>query len=58
MPGQVWTCGEVSKKLKLPDCMTIGKENWQGCQLYSQAAFTSQEIFCQRLGLLQGGLCQ
>jgi hypothetical protein len=39
------TSPERSRKLKLPDFMTIGTHTWQGCQPYAPAAFTPQEIF-------------
>jgi hypothetical protein len=45
IPLQAWTGPEGSRRLRLPDCKTIGTWNWYGCQPYAPAAFTSQEIF-------------
>jgi len=45
IPLQAWTGPEGSKRLRLPDFMTIGTWRWYGCQPYAPAAFTSQEIF-------------
>ena len=40
-----WRGPEVSGRLKLPECMTIGTWKRSGCQPYTPAAFTSHEIF-------------
>ena len=45
IPLQAWTGPEGSRRLRFPDFKTIGTWRWQGCQPYSPAAFTPQEIF-------------
>jgi len=42
---QVWTGPGGSRRLRLPDFMTISTGRWQGCQHYAPATFTPQEIF-------------
>jgi len=44
IPLQAWTGPERSRKLRLPDFMTVGAYRWQGCQPYVPAAFTLKEI--------------
>ena len=65
---QAWTGPEGSRRLRLPDFMTIGTWRWQGCQYYATAAFTPQEIFLvlipirvwvnPRVTVRPEGLCQ
>jgi len=45
VPLEAWTDPEGSKSLTLPDFKTIGICRWSGCQSYTPAAFTRQEIF-------------
>ena len=45
IPLQAWTGPEGSRSLRLPDFKTINTRRWKGCQPYSSAAFTPQEIF-------------
>jgi len=45
IPLQAWIRPECSRMLRLPDFKTFGTWRWQGCQLYTPAAFTPQEIF-------------
>jgi hypothetical protein len=40
IPLQAWTGPEGSRRLRLPDFMTIGIWKWYGCQPYAPAAFT------------------
>jgi hypothetical protein len=43
IPLQAWTGPEGSRKLRLPDFMTIGTCRWKGCQPYAPAAFTPRQ---------------
>jgi hypothetical protein len=43
-PVQTWTCPEGSRRLRIPDFMTICTWRWQSCQPYTPAAFIPQEI--------------
>jgi len=45
IPVQAWTNPDHSRRLRLPDFMTIGTWRWLPCQPYVPAAFTLQEIF-------------
>jgi hypothetical protein len=40
IPVQPWTGPEGSRRLRLPDFMTVGTWMWSGCQAYTPAAFT------------------
>jgi hypothetical protein len=39
LPVQARTDPEVSKRLRLPNFMTISTQRWQGCQPYTPDAF-------------------
>ena len=41
--GTPITGPEVSRRLTLPDFETIGTLRWQGCQPYTQVAFTPKK---------------
>jgi hypothetical protein len=45
IPLQAWTGPECSRTVRLPDFKTIDTWRWQGCQPYTTAAFTDQELF-------------
>jgi len=44
IPWQAWIGPEGSRRLRLPDFMTISTQKWQDCQPWL-ATFTPQEIF-------------
>jgi len=43
--GKTWTDPEGSRGLRRPAFMTICTWRWRGCQPYSPAAFTLQEMW-------------
>jgi len=45
IPLQAWTGPEGSSRLRLPDFKTVRTWRWYGCQPYTPATFTPQEIF-------------
>jgi len=45
IPVQFWTGPEGSRRLRLPEFLTIGKGRWQGCHPSTMATFTSQEVY-------------
>jgi hypothetical protein len=40
IPLQTWTGPEGSRRMRLPDFVTVGTWRWFGCQPYAPAAFT------------------
>jgi len=43
IPLQAWTGPECSRRLRLPDFMTVGARRWLGCQPYALAASPSRK---------------
>ena len=68
IPLQARTGPESSRRLRLPYFETIGTWRWSGCQPYSSAAFTPQELYLILISVRCGvdpwaivwpeGLCQ
>jgi hypothetical protein len=48
-----WTGPEGSRRMRLPDYMTVGTQRWQ-CQPYAPAAFTPQEILLVMISVRGG----
>jgi len=44
IPVEAWAGPAGSRRLRLPNFMTIGTWRWEGCQPYAPAALTPQEI--------------